>query len=146
MKVANILDAKGTSLKTIKPSETVGSLSRELQQHRIGVMVVSHDGQTIDGIVSERDIAYSLAERRGELHLLPVSALMTRKVITCAPDDSLSEAARLMQRHNIRHLPVVDEGRTVGLISIGDVLAFRMGKVVRQSNRVGSWLAGSECD
>ncbi len=146
MKVANILDAKSGSLKTIKPSETVGSLSRELKQHRIGVMVVSQDGQTIDGIVSERDIAYSLAERRGELHLLPVSALMTRKVITCSPEDSLSQAAGLMREHNIRHLPVVDDGRTIGIISIGDVLEFRMGKVVRQSNIVGSWLAGAECD
>lgn len=105
MKVSDILEIKGPSVKTIKPTETVGRLARQLQQNRIGAMVVSSDGQTIDGI-SERDIAYSLADRRGELHLLPVSSLMTRNVITCTPEAGLAEIMGQMMRHRIRHLPV----------------------------------------
>jgi len=77
MKVSDLLKGQERPVLTVKPNETIGLLARLLQQHRVGVMVVSHDGRTPEGIISERDIAYSLAERRGELHLLPVSALMT---------------------------------------------------------------------
>lgn len=144
MKVADILQIKGRAVKTIKPHETVGSLARQLQQQRIGGMVVSHDGQRAVGIVSERDIAYSLAERRGDLHLLPVSALMTRAVITCSAENSLIEAARLMTKHQIRHLPVEQDGRLIGLISIRDVIAFRLDELESTTNLLGSWLVVSE--
>lgn len=143
MKVSDILEIKGSSLKMIKPNETVGSLARQLQQARIGVMVVSQDGKTIDGIISERDIAYSLAERRGELHLLPVSVLMTREVITCSPENSLSDAARLMKKHNIRHLPVKQGDHLLGIISIRDVLEYRLDEIERKSNLVMRFLAAS---
>ncbi len=73
MKVRDILEKNGPQLHTIKSKETVGKLARQLQQLRVGVMIVSDDGSSIDGIISERDIAYSLADRRGGLHLLPVS-------------------------------------------------------------------------
>ena len=144
MKVADILEIKGPSLKTIKPNETVGKLARQLQQSRVGVMVVSDDGQTIDGIISERDIAYSLADRRGELHLLPVSALMTRDVITCSPDNSLSEVVRLMAMHHIRHLPVTLGDQLIGIISIRDVLQCRLDEVESKSKLLMNWLADPE--
>jgi CBS domain-containing protein len=89
MKVADILEVKARSLKMIKPYETIGKLARQLQQNRIGVMIVSDHGRAISGIVSERDIAYSLADRRGELHLLPVSAVMTKKSHHMLPRDKL---------------------------------------------------------
>jgi CBS domain-containing protein len=143
MKVEDIIRIKGNSVKMIKPTETVGSLSRQLQQARIGVMVVSSNGQKIDGIISERDIAYSLAERRGDLHLLPVSALMTREVVTCAPEDSLRDAARLMKTHNIRHLPVKQGDRMMGIISIRDVLEHRIDEIERRSNLVMRLFAAS---
>lgn len=141
MNIADVLAAKGSDVKTIKPSETIGILSRQLQQARIGVMVVSQDGACIDGIISERDIAYSLAERRGELHLLQVSALMTRKVITCKPEDTLSEAAALMNNHRIRHLPVVEAGRLIGIVSIRDVLEHRIGEVERKTGLMNRLIA-----
>ena len=144
MNVGDILAIKGSDLKMIKPAETVGNLARQLQQARIGAMVVSQDGQTIDGIISERDIAYSLAERRGELHLLPVSALMTRKVMTCSPEDSLSQAASLMSRYQIRHLPVKQDGRLVGIVSIRDVLEHRIGEIERKAALVMDLVSKSD--
>lgn len=141
MNVGDVLAQKGSNVQTVQPNETIGYLSRRLQQERIGVMVVSHDGKSIDGIISERDIAYALAERRGELHLLSVSALMTRKVITCEPAETLSSAAALMNRHRIRHLPVVQDGVLVGIISIRDVLEQRVGEVERKAGLVGKLVA-----
>jgi CBS domain-containing protein len=131
-------------LLTVKPNETIGSLARKLQQNRVGVMVVSADGHSLDGIISERDIAYSLAERRGELHLLPVSVLMTRNVVTCSPECSLSEVMRLMRQHHIRHVPVEAENRVVGVVSIRDIMEFRLNEIERRSNFVRNWFATSE--
>jgi CBS domain-containing protein len=144
MKVVDILERKGGSFYTIKPAETIGKLARQLQQSRVGVMIVSNDGQTIDGIISERDIAYSLADRRGELHLLPVSTIMTRRVITCSPDDTLSEVARLMAKHHIRHLPVKADQKLVGIISIRDVLEWRLEEVETKSKLLMNWLVDPE--
>lgn len=136
MKVSDLLDGNERQVLTVKPNETIGTLARLLQQHRIGVMVVSHDGRTPEGIISERDIAYSLAERRGELHLLPVSALMTRRVITCTPDARMSDVMGLMRQHHIRHVPVVDGAHLVGIVSIRDVMEYRLSKMERRYKSV----------
>lgn len=136
MKVADLLKEKEKQVFTVKPNETIGLLARTLQQHRVGVMVVSHDGRTPDGIISERDIAYSLAERRGELHLLPVSALMTRRVVTCTPESHLMEVMALMRQHHIRHVPVVEENQLVGIVSIRDVMEYRLNEMERRYKSV----------
>ncbi|MGE0023514.1 MAG: CBS domain-containing protein [Hyphomicrobium sp.] len=132
MKVSELLDGNERHVLTVKPNETIGMLARMLQKHRIGVMVVSQDGRTPEGIISERDIAYSLAERRGELHLLPVSALMTRRVITCTPACRVLEVMSLMRQHHIRHVPVVDDGQLVGIVSIRDVMEHRLNEMERR--------------
>lgn len=144
MKVRDILALKGTQLHTIRSTETIGMLARQLQQRRLGVMVVSDDGHAIDGIISERDIAYSLADRRGELHLLEVSVVMTKQVITCAPEDSLADIARVMNQHNIRHLPVKSGSQLVGIISIRDVLEQRLDEIERKAKLLTSWLVDPE--
>jgi len=144
MIVRDILDKKGRHLHTIKSTETIGKLARQLQQRRVGVMIVSDDGHSIDGIISERDIAYSLADRRGELHLLRVSVLMTKQVITCAPGDSLAEVARIMNQHHIRHLPVKSGSQLVGIISIRDVLEQRLDEIERKAKLLTTLLADPE--
>jgi CBS domain-containing protein len=144
MKVADILEKKTLGLLTIKPNETIGDLARKLQRHRIGVMVVSADGQSLDGIISERDIAYSLADRRGELHLLPVSALMTRRVVTCTAECHLSEVMQLMLRHHIRHVPVTVDNHVVGVVSIRDIMEFRLKDIERRSKLLETWIATSD--
>ncbi|MCC7253174.1 CBS domain-containing protein [Hyphomicrobium sp.] len=136
MKVCDLLNGKENHVLTVKPNETIGTLARLLQRHRVGVMVVSHDGRTPDGIISERDIAYSLAERRGELHLLPVSALMTRRVVTCTPECHLSEVMRLMKQHHIRHVPVVNGTQLVGIVSIRDMMEHRLNEMERRYSSV----------
>lgn len=119
---------------TVKSTDTVGFLARQLQRHRVGVAVVSDTARSIDGVVSERDIAYTLADRRGELHLLPVSAIMSRSVVTCAPDDSLLHVMDLMSTHHIRHVPVKDAGALAGVVSMRDIFMFRLDEIERKIN------------
>ena len=143
-KVADILKVKSTSVLTIKPTETIGVLARRLQQAQIGAMVVSHDGQSVDGIISERDVAYGLALYRGELHALPIAALMTKKVITCSPEDSIAGAARLMTEWHIRHLPVMDGTRLVGVVGMRDIFMHRLEEMRRVTRLLGSFVTSGE--
>ena len=133
MQVMDYIARSGNRAPTISSTQTIGALARYLKQERIGAVVVSDDGQTIDGIISERDIAYSFADRRGELHFLPISALMTRRVVTCQPDDSLLKVLHLMKEHHIRHVPVVDGNRLVGLLTLRDLVQYRLDRIEKQT-------------
>lgn len=133
MKVSDILARKGASVVTIRPTDTIVTLSQLLKEKRIGAVVVSSDGNAIDGFVSERDLAYGLAAHKGDLHTMPVSAIMTKSVITCAPDDNVVKVASTMQLRNVRHVPVVDGNRAVGMISIRDVLNLRVDELQRET-------------
>jgi CBS domain-containing protein len=144
VKVSDILAVKGPVVVTVKASDTIGTLSERLRERRIGAAVVSGDGQSVDGVISERDIAYGLAVHVGDLRKLPVSALMTKTVITCTPGDKVSAVASTMVAHNIRHLPVVEENHLVGMISIRDVLNFRVDDLQRQTNMLRAF--ASETD
>jgi CBS domain-containing protein len=126
MTVADILRNKGPAVKTVKPDETVLELAEQLRAERIGAMVVSNDGSLIDGIISERDIAYGLAAHGSKLPRVTVSKLMTRVVVVCSPDDSITEFMEVMTQRRIRHLPVKNGDRLVGIISIGDILKHRL--------------------
>jgi CBS domain-containing protein len=146
VKVADILAAKGSTVITVKPSETVGALSQRLRDRRIGAAIVSSDGQTVDGVISERDVAYGLAVHKGDLHTLPVSALMTRTVITCSPTDKISDVASTMLARNIRHLPVEDGKRLVGMISMRDVLNLRLDELQRQTSLLRAFASEADRD
>jgi CBS domain-containing protein len=143
-RVAEILKVKGAGVITIRPTETIGALARRLQQEQIGAMIVSHDGQSVDGIISERDVAYGLALHRGDLHALPVAALMTKKVITCSPDDSIADVARVMTERHIRHLPVTDGTRLVGVVGMRDILMHRLEEMQRVTKLLGSYVTAGE--
>ena len=134
MNVANILAVKGSDVFTIKPTDTIGALSERLREKRIGAVIVSGDGKAIDGVISERDIAYGLAVHKGGLPSMPVSALMTKTVITCSPTDKVSVVASTMLARNVRHLPVEDNGRLVGMISIRDVLKLRLEELQQEAS------------
>ena len=136
VKVSDLLERKGLPVKTIKPSDTIEVLSHQLQEQRIGAMIVSHDGETVDGIISERDVAYGVAAHPGDLGTLPVSALMTNNVITCSPDDTLAEVSQVMTERHIRHLPVADGKRLAGIISMRDVFMHRIDEVHRLAQLV----------
>lgn len=133
MKVADILAFKGSVVITIKPSESVEALSRLLREKRIGAAIVSNDGRTIDGVISERDVAYGLSIHKGDLRTLLVSALMTKTVITCSPRDDVAKVASRMLSRNIRHIPVHDGNGLVGMVSIRDVLNVRLDELQRET-------------
>ena len=134
MTVANILAGKRGPVLTVQPTQTIAALAERLRSARVGVMIVSKDGELLEGIISERDVAYGLAKHGAALSELRVSDLMTRSVITCAPEDSIGEVARIMTLRRIRHLPVKDGAKLVGVISIGDVLKSRISEIELEAN------------
>jgi CBS domain-containing protein len=97
-------------------------------------MVVSSDGRSVDGMVSERDVAYALAAHGSGLTTLPVSRLMTKAVLVCSPEDSILHVMKLMTQRRIRHLPVKKGDQLVGIISIGDVLKHRLDELELEAN------------
>lgn len=126
MTVAAILTRKGSAVKTILATETVWALAQRLRSDSVGAMVVCDKTGAVEGIVSERDIARGMAEHGGNLVAMPVASIMTRGVITCTPGDTLATVARIMTQRRIRHLPVMEKGTLLGLVSIGDVLSLRL--------------------
>lgn len=124
MQVHSILREKGSWVATIRPSATIAEAARALAQHDIGALVVSDDGTTIDGILSERDIVRAVADP--DVLEQRVDSLMTRDVMTCSPDAKLVSLMEVMTNRRIRHLPIVDDGRLVGIISMGDVVKHRV--------------------
>lgn len=144
MKVADILAIKGPAVFTIKPSETIEALAQQLREKRIGAAIVSSDGQTFEGVISERDIAYGVVVHKGDLHRMPVSALMTKSVITCSPQDNVASVASTMLTRNIRHLPVEHDKRLVGVISMRDVLNLRLAELQRQTSMLRAFANDAE--
>jgi len=144
VKVADILEIKGSTVITIKPTETMAALSQRLRERRIGAAIVSGNGQSVDGVISERDIAYGLSVHKGELHAMPVSALMTKAVITCSPDDNLGIVASTMLSRNVRHLPVLDGNRLIGMVSIRDVLNFRVDQLQRETGALRAFVSQTD--
>lgn len=139
MRVSDVLNEKGRKVVTIQPSNTAAELSLLLREHRIGAAIVSKNGETIDGVISERDLAYSLCKRGADLHTMSVSELMTREVITCHLHDSVGHVVSTMRARNIRHVPVVDDGRIVGMLSIRDMLNVRVDELQRQTAELRSF-------
>ena len=128
MTIAAILRGKGQEVVSVRPDQPVREAIALLAERRIGALPVM-DGETVTGIFSERDVIYCL--KTGELTVLdrPVAEVMTTPAITVAPDDAVMGALSLMTRRRIRHLPVIDGGRMVGVVSIGDLVKYRIDKV-----------------
>lgn len=128
MNVEAILKSKGAKVVTVTPETTVSEAAKILKRARIGAVVVSNDGSDVQGILSERDIVNTMADPTKRTGLLekPVSALMTREVLTCEPEDTVQKCMALMTDRRVRHLPVVQGEKMIGLISIGDVVKNRL--------------------
>ena len=126
MKVAEILKQKGQNVISVRPTESIETLSHRLRLARIGAMVVVGEDGALDGIISERDVIHGIAEHGAGCLELTVADLMTRRVITCTPEDSVTRIARQMTENRIRHLPVVVGTKLVGVVSVGDVVKNRL--------------------
>jgi CBS domain-containing protein len=122
MRVSDILRSKGNAVETVQPDATVRQLLAVLAEHNIGASVVSEDGETIVGIVSERDVVRQMHQRGAGLLEARVDSIMTADVRTTAPEELLDDLRATMTKHRIRHVPVLHEGRLAGLVSIGDVV------------------------
>jgi CBS domain-containing protein len=141
MHVHAILASKGSGIATIRPDETIAAASRMLSELRIGALVVTSDGSMPDGILSERDIARAVADPGGAIGELPVSALMSSSVITCAPGDDIATLMSVMTELRIRHLPVINGGRMVGIVSIGDVVKARLEEIEHDAEVLREYIA-----
>lgn len=126
MRIREILDKKGRDVMTVRPTETVAALSHRLRMARVGALIVSNDGRDVAGIVSERDVVGAIAEHGAEALHVQVAGIMTTRVRTCVEQDKISTIARQMTEHRVRHIPVVDGNRLVGVVSIGDIVKHRI--------------------
>jgi CBS domain-containing protein len=129
MKVEDILNAKGRRVATLRPEAAIDTVIRRLRLDRIGAVVISSDGSTIDGILSERDIVYGLVEHGAGLLSMTAADVMTHEVITCRPQDSIKDVMLKMTHRRIRHVPVLERGELAGIVSIGDMVKHRLEEV-----------------
>ena len=143
MNVETILRTKGSGVATIRPNATVGAAVKELIDRNIGALVVSKDGHSVDGIISERDIVHGLADHGTTLLSLKVAEMMSRRVVTCALSDSVDQLMAEMTNRRIRHFPVVQDGRLRGIVSIGDVVKNRLDEVEYEARSLRSFIAGA---
>ena len=137
-----MLRRKGGSVVTIAPDRTVRELLGLLAEHRIGALVVSDDGVRVDGIVSERDVVRRLQADGDAILDGAVSAIMTVEVRTCGPQDQVDELMAVMTERRIRHLPVLLDGRLVGIVSIGDVVKHRIAEVQDERDQLTAYITG----
>ena len=133
MTVEDILKIKGKVVCMVTPDETALGLAEKLRAKRIGAIVVSTDGIRIDGIVSERDLAFGLAEHVTKLPMVTVDQLMSRNVFVCSPEDTICNVMRIMTSRRVRHLPVKKDDHLVGILSIRDILEYRLKEIALES-------------
>ena len=140
MRIADLLRSKGYWVATVRPESSITDLLAGLAEHNVGAMVVAgEDG--IAGIVSERDVVRKLTEHGPALLERPVSEIMTTVVATCTPRDSVDDLSVVMTQRRVRHVPVVDDGRLVGIVSIGDVVKSRMEELEATQQQLAAYIA-----
>jgi CBS domain-containing protein len=139
--VRDILSRKGDFVATIPPGMTVRELLSVLAEHNVGAVVVSSDGVRMEGIVSERDIVRAIPVRDSGLLDSPVSEIMTPDVEITAPEERIDRLMRTMTDHRIRHVPVIVDGRLAGLVSIGDVVKYRMDELESEKESLVGYIS-----
>jgi CBS domain-containing protein len=134
MDVERILDTKGRKVVTTRPDTSVAEAVSRLRAEGIGAMVVLAGSGRLDGIISERDVVRGLARHGRTVLDLKVADLMTRAVTTCSPKDTVKAVMAVMTERRVRHLPVVEAGRLLGIVSIGDVVKNRLDEMELEVN------------
>jgi CBS domain-containing protein len=142
MRISDLLRQKGNLVVTVKPEQPVTQLLDLLAEYKVGALVVSSDGVTVAGIVSERDVVRRLQEIGPELLQGPVRDIMTKQVHSCPPDTDLDELMRVMTTGRFRHVPVIENDRLVGIISIGDVVKQRMDELQLERDQLTAYIQG----
>jgi CBS domain-containing protein len=140
MTIGSILRAKGPGVVAVGPKETLRDVARRLVSHRIGAVLVRDESGAVLGILSERDLVRAVAER-GEAALIePAEAVMTRDVVTVGLSTAVTEAMEIMTNKRFRHLPVMDSGKLVGLVSIGDLVKARIAEAEQEAEALRSFV------
>ena len=140
MSVEHILREKGREVATISPDQSLADAARILSERRIGAVVVATGGPVL-GILSERDIVRAIARGGADALANPVSSAMTGKVVTCSAKSAINEVMELMTNGKFRHLPVVDNGRLDGIVSIGDIVKHRLAEIESESAALKEYIA-----
>lgn len=140
MKISDVLRGKGTDVVTVAPQSSVSELLALLDDHRIGAVVVSAGDGSVDGIVSERDVVRHLHRTGTSILEGPVSAIMTSDVQTCTAHDQVSDLEARMTEQRIRHVPVLEDGRLVAIVSIGDVVKYRIRDLAAERDQLEAYI------
>ena len=140
MTVNTILSQKGSDVATIAPTAKVADAIKTLCDRKIGALVVTGAGGRIIGIVSERDIVRTFGTHGAAALDMPLTEVMTRKVVTCEPADKMPEIMELMTTGKFRHLPVLEDDRLVGIISIGDVVKMRLAQLEQEQDALRDYI------
>lgn len=143
MRISEVIRRKGAEVVTIGPDETVTDLLALLAEHNIGAVVVSVDGgRTVGGIVTERDVVRHLNSTGTGVLTRPVAEVMTAEVVTCSTEDDLQTLARTMTEKRFRHLPVVEEGELLAIVSIGDIVKNRIDELQAENDHLVDYVHG----
>ena len=134
MKVTEILRNKGADVITIWPGASLRSAVERMTKRNVGALVVVDDDGKVVGMLAEREVVRALADSAERALNESVSDVMSRRPITCGPEDRLADLMAMMTEHRVRHLPVVEQGRLLGLVSIGDLVKARLGELEFESN------------
>jgi CBS domain-containing protein len=140
MKISDVIRRKGDMVVTVRPNESVERLLALLEEHRIGALVVSEDGETVDGIVSERDVVRHLHRDGAAVLLAPISQIMTSDVHTAEPDVLIEDLARTMTELRVRHVPVVVDGKLRAIVSIGDIVKQRIDELQAERDQLVGYI------
>lgn len=140
MRIAEVLSSKGDAVVSVPPDCDVAGLLGVLAEHGIGAVVVSSDGRTVEGIVSERDVVRALGQRGPSVLQETVRQICTVEVHTVGPDSRLDDLMQVMTERRIRHVPVVVDGELRGIVSIGDVVKRRMGELEQERSALSDYI------
>ncbi|SES21605.1 CBS domain-containing protein [Pedococcus cremeus] len=142
MKIHDVVRRKGDTVVTVRPDDSVEHLLALLGEHRIGALVVSEDGETVAGIVSERDVVWRLASDGAAILQGSVRDIMTTDVKTCDFDVPLEDLARTMTEMRVRHMPVVVDGKLRAIVSIGDIVKHRIDELQSERDQLVGYIQG----
>ncbi|MBN9334659.1 CBS domain-containing protein [Devosia sp.] len=141
MIVDTILQTKGTTVYTLRDSDTLADAVAMLNTHNIGAVVIVGAGETVKGILSERDIVRQLGKNPATALAQSIGACMTRSVVTCDRSTAIAEVMERMTHRRVRHMPVVDADRLIGIVSIGDVVKLKIEEVEHEAEVLREYIA-----
>ena len=143
LQISTILERKGNDVVTIRPDAMLLAAAEALSSNNIGALVVSSDGRTVEGVISERDLVRDLARRGTGAVKRTVADLMSTDVTTCTPDATVDDLMSTMTEHRIRHVPILVDGALAGIISIGDVVKMRLDELEVERQTLEEYVTGA---